>query len=368
MTDSDDGGDPQDPPGDDPETLPDAAEFPFRTAYERGIIPRVLPLEQVHLLSGASGVGKTALLTWMLRQFVQGDQVFGHATNKPSFVRIVVVDRAWADHAMWLDAVGLDLPHVSFVDSGLKLGPRHQRVATLMGVIEQLRSDCGLVDGFPDGSLIVVDPIALFLGGKLNDYDTCGENMLALNQAIIKSGITMLGVVHAGKQKNDSKERYTRPQDRILGSTALTSHAGTVLHLAPPTETDSEFHELTWVPHHAPARTFQLVRGEGTGLFEWHNPDPIPDEPTEPAPPKKEKAEVMPERAFVLLPLIGEDVIAGEPVGTPTIQIVEHAAQLVPPIPRATVFRYLDWLQKFGFVMKMKHGLWTRTTTEPTRA
>lgn len=347
---------------DDPDTLPDVTEPPFSlvSTYDAGIIPRVLPLRQVHLLSGASGVGKTALLTWMLKQFVLGDRVFGHPTNPPPYIGIIVADRAWEDHALWLEAVGLDIPHVSFVDDALKLGPRHQRVATLMNAIDKLRLDSGL-DDFPDGSLIVVDPIAPFLGGRLNDYDTCAEAMLTLNQQIRKVGLTILGIVHAGKQKNSKEERYTRPQDRILGSTALTAFAGTVLHLAPPTETDSEYHELTWVPHHAASRTFQLTRAETTGLFEWHDANPFPEEVADPR--KKEPTEV-PERALALLPLIDEveaiGVDATAAGGTTTNEIVERAAALDPPVPRTTVFRHLESLHRFGFIKKMKHGLWAK--------
>ncbi len=356
---------PQDlPDGLPPDDLPEYEEAPFSAiaTYTHGIIPMVLPLRQVHLFSGASGAGKTSVLVWMLRQFITGGKVFGHRTNTPCFVGFVVADRAWDDHALWLEAVGLDVPHVSFVDSDLKLGRRVDRVKTLMNSLDVLVREVGL-DDYPDGSLIVVDPIAPFLGGKLNDYDIVAETMLELNQVVRRRGITMIGVVHAGKQKNDPKERYTRPQDRILGSTALTSFAGTVIHLSPPTETNSEYHELTWVPHHAKAETFRLLRNQETGLLMWKPDEGDPFAEGKEIDAEQEASEKVLGRAMALLPMIcgPEDDAEDLEAVTSTAEVLlalSNSPDL--PLSRRTVFYYLATLEKAGLIRKVKHGAWRK--------
>ncbi len=85
----------------------------------------------------------------------------------------------------------------------------------------------------------------------------------------------MIGTAHAAKQKADKNERYLRPQDRILGSTALFGYTDTQMYLAAPDETGSKdgVYTFFWNPHHAPPAAFPLTRdsegrfviAEGTG-------------------------------------------------------------------------------------------------------
>ena len=80
------------------------------------IIPAYLPACQVHLFSGASGAGKTALTFSLLSSMFSGGNFFGLSPRKPAFVGYLAADRTWNDHRIWLATVGLsDLPYYSLV-------------------------------------------------------------------------------------------------------------------------------------------------------------------------------------------------------------------------------------------------------------
>ncbi len=245
----------------------------------------ILPGGQVHLFSGASGTGKSALIYQLLAAALNGTDWLGFKLRTTNFVGLITSDRRGDDHQEWLQLLGIEnkIPTYNLIDdhtlSGTKLrtgflgggaglkGMRTNRFDLFTRSVEQLVAKAGLpTNVLPWDTLLIVDPLSLFLGSSLNDYNSAFTHMFDLSQWCVVRGATMIGIVHAGKQRGDPKIRYSRPQDRILGSTAQTSCAGTTLHLAPPTETDEGWSEIVWVPHHAAAGVRRLLRDE-KGLF-----------------------------------------------------------------------------------------------------
>lgn len=256
------------------------------------IIPAYLPACQVHLFSGASGAGKTALTFSLLQALATQTTFLGMKARTPAFVGYVAADRTWNDHRIWLQTVGLsDLPYYSIVDDrhvtgealrSRKFGNRFQllkRCIAGMLVKQCLASPFDSVDvalrKLPKDAFIVVDPISVFLGGDLLKYDLVFTHMLDLSQFCIEYQCTIFGIAHAGKQKNDPSQRYTRPQDRIVGTTAQTGCAGTTMHLAPESETGKPWYEFAIVPHHAEAKGLKLRR-KSNGLFEHISDEEVP--------------------------------------------------------------------------------------------
>jgi hypothetical protein len=118
----------------------------------------------------------------------------------------------------------------------------------------------------PRGSLLIVDPISLFLGGKLNEYDDCAVACCEIRDGLRRRGLSILSTAHAGKLKADASERYLRLQDQILGSTALFGFTDSQMYLASPQETGKSTYTFLWAPHTAPTETFDLRRDE-RGVF-----------------------------------------------------------------------------------------------------
>lgn len=306
----------------------------------------LLPTKAVHLLAGVPGAGKTCLSAWMLRQLRDGAALFGHAARVPTAVGVIVGDRGWASHARWFGAVGLaDIPHYSFHDDSTFRWERLKQADgwmwTLLHAIDSLE--------LPRGALLLVDPLGAFLGGDLLNYTRVFCAMGELSQLCIHRELTILGTAHAAKQRFGRQFQYTRPQDRILGTTALVGCADTVMYLATPDETRKKYWELTCAPHHAPTTTFTFTRGSD-GLFKF-----VAAKIAEPGGATSVNLEAR--RVQVVYAAIGT-----EP--TPINDILERAAQ--ERVSRATVFRALNDLAQAQLIEQCEErGYWRRSPRKP---
>jgi len=135
---------------------------------------------------------------------------------------------------------------------------KFERTQRLAEFIDKLR--------LPRGSLVYVDPLGLFLGGNLVDYDACAVACHEIRAVLRERGLLMLATTHTSKIKADQAARYLRMEDQILGSTALAGFSDTLMYLAAPEEVDRECYVLLIHPHMLKAQTFELQRDDN-GLF-----------------------------------------------------------------------------------------------------
>lgn len=231
-------------------------------------IPLIIPAGGISLLAGAPGVGKTAFLASFLCKFRDHQPIFGHqpAPLPPDGIAIISADRSWDSTHYWYDRAGWpDIPVYSLIDDPafqkVRLRRRNDRVSLLCEFIDKLT--------LPRGSLVIVDPISLFLGGNLLDYDTCMVSCMEIRDLLRTRSLTCIATAHSGKQKSNKEDRYLRLQDRILGSTALFGFTDTQMYLASPEEIDRGYYAFLWHPHMLPAETFELSRDDN-GLFIPH--------------------------------------------------------------------------------------------------
>lgn len=335
-------------------------DYPYeRTTERRDVIPKLMPAWQVHLFSGASGSGKTTLAAQLLAAISRGEPFFDWQPRKVSFIGVLAADREWGDHRQWFEEAGIgDVPAHSLVDDPARglawvrqfRGRRHMLFRELVKALAQQHLG---QDSLPPDSLLLLDPVSLFLGGELNHYDRVFQHMLDMNQYALQNQVTVLAIAHAAKQKADKRERYTRPQDRVAGSTAQTACAGTTFHLAPPSETEEDWAELTAVPHHAQAATLRLDRGH-RGLFV-----PVPDE----------QQTRLQQRALETKLAIADyieaqtaDVSDGSEVGVSSAAIQEWARQHLN-LKRSATFKHLSQLKEDRLAEPVpgKRGRWRRT-------
>jgi hypothetical protein len=223
-----------------------------------------LPAWQVHLLSGPPGGGKTTLVASWAQAWRTGQAIFGRETATLPWIGTLIADREKADTLQWYQTVGFpDIPHHSILDDfsikTSRLRKPLEAFHILTEIVESMR--------IPPNGLLILDPIAPWCGGDLNRYHVVMPAMIDLGRLCLLNKITILGLAHTSKQKADSKDRYQRPQDRILGSTALLGCSGTQMALVPPEPDDPKGYHFTWVPHHAREETFRLERDDKTGLF-----------------------------------------------------------------------------------------------------
>ena len=229
------------------------------------LLPNIIPYCSVSLLSGAAGLGKTALIAGIAKAFRDGTPIFGHQPNPVAAIGIIIADRGWARGAkVWFDRAGFpEIKYYSMPDD-VTFDPRclrkkFERTARLGEFIDKL--------GLPPGSLLFVDPIGLFLGGNLLDYDACAVACHEIRVLLRNRGLTLIATAHSGKLKADKKDRYARLQDQILGSSALLGFSDTQMVLASPEETGRPCYTFLWLSHLAPPETFLLDRN-ADGIFE----------------------------------------------------------------------------------------------------
>lgn len=232
-------------------------------------MPPVILQHSVNLLAGAPGTGKTAFLVHMVQTLQQRKPFFTlPAAPQPIYQAFIGADRSWDDSTRkWFDVQGIDadaFPHYSLQDDRKfqksRLRKKHERIAIFAECLERVSPNGS--GEFPSPTLIYVDPLALFLGGNLLDYDTCLVACSELREICIDKGICIVGTAHAAKQKADKKETYLRLQDRILGSAALFGYTDTQLYLASPEETDRSTYTFLWAPHHAKSQMFAMTRDD----------------------------------------------------------------------------------------------------------
>jgi len=308
-------------------------------AFPPDPIPDIILGGSVNLLIGAPEVGKTSLLSKMLTQFRDQRPIFGHQPAIIPKLAILVADRSWTQStSRWLTKVGYaDIAAYAPLDddtfNARRLRQKHQRIDILQEAINVL--------DLPWGSLLVIDPLALFLGGNIIDYDACACACIEIRQICRRRGLTIIGTAHSSKQKADKSQRYARLQDRIAGSTALTGFSDTQMYLASPEETGEPYHLFQWSPHHAKAESFKLEMDD-QGLFHAYGggEDPQP-------------ADLDVSIADRLLPVIQES-----PQLTAMADLYIHAQAL--GIGRTSLFRYLDQLVTRGQVVKVGHGRYCR--------
>jgi len=297
-------------------------------------LPLIIPGGGISLLAGAPSIGKTALLATYLRDLYAGQPINGHQPNPVAAIGFINADRGWETGAgEWFRRAGFtDLRFYSMADdrgfSPRRLRKRHERTLILAEFIDKL--------ALPKASLLCVDPIALFLGGNLLDYDACAVACHEIRQVLRDRFLTMWSTAHSSKLKADKKERYVRMQDQILGSTAIFGFTDTQMYLASPAETGKPYYTFLWQSHLAPAETFYLERDE-QGLFL----------PYSGADSKNQN------RVLSLIPDDGTEIEFGA--------IVELADAF--PLSRRTVKNTLDQLVEDNRVAHPKHGIYKRVIT-----
>jgi hypothetical protein len=227
----------------------------------------VLP-NGISLLAGAPGAGKTTLISSWAVAFRDQQPIFGHQPRHIPFVGVLATDRSWESHSQWFTAAGWpDVPHYSYQDD-----PAFQWDRFLVRADLPLLFQVGLTqlyppNGPPPGSVIFADTIAMFIDGNLIDYKRTAVSLGHLNRICRRRQICCVGTAHMSKQKADQKDKYLRPQDRILGSAALLGFTDTQMFILAPEDIDADHHLFGWVPHHAQAETFELTRDPQSGLF-----------------------------------------------------------------------------------------------------
>jgi hypothetical protein len=307
-------------------------------------LPRILDRHSVNLLAGAPNVGKTCLLAWLLTQLRDSQPLFGLPTVAPPAIAIISADRGWETGLEWFTKAGFpEIPCYSLTNDDAFNVKRLRRHQDGVKILEECLDKLG---DLPAGTLVAVDPVAPFLGEDLNAYRSCMVACLEVRKVAKARDLILLGTAHSGKQKGDSKERYTRLTDRMLGSTALAGYTDTQFYLASPEEGNVPYYTFLYHSHRYPKGECRFTRDTASGLF-------IPYEG------EGEAVEQVIDHAVILTPemQVMLEQIPQNDDGISFTSLVE-----LTQAPRTTVHRYLQQFVLSGQVLRFKHGCYRRTT------
>lgn len=294
-------------------------------------LPELIPALGISLLAGASGIGKTALLASLALAFRDHKPIFGHLPSPLPAIGVVNADRGWRRGAgQWFKRAGFeDVRYYSMSDDPTfdprTLRRKFERTARLVEFIDVLK--------LPPASLVIVDPIGLFLGGNLLNYDDCAVACHEIRAALNQRLLTLIATAHSSKLKADKRERYTRLQDQILGSAAIYGFSDTQMVLAGPEETGKPYFTFAIHSHLAAPELFFLERDE-QGLF-------VPYSGADQG------------NCTRVLALFPDD---GTPISTGAL--LELAGAI--PLSKTTLYRVLEVLLERGRIERVKHGEFRR--------
>lgn len=305
------------------------------------LIADVLPRSSVNLIAGAPGAGKTALVAWLAAQFRDNQPIFGYQPRVVPFQAFISADRSWAESTKrWFDLAGYpDIPAYSLQDDK---GFRKSRLRKKQDRMSILRSCLDRFD-IPPNSIIWVDPLSVFLGGNLLDYDTCLVACSEIREICQDMQSAVIGTAHASKQKSDKHQRYLRLQDRIAGSVALFGYTDTQMYLAEPAEISEKFYLFHWHPHHSPPASFKLARTK-TGLFIPYGSE------------GRDTGELTAEATQVL------DLIPFSPSLVKAKDLITHVEAW--PLSRSALYRLLDQLVDQGVILRIGRGQFCRPLSQ----
>ena len=191
------------------------------------IIDELMPTQEVHLIAGPSGAGKTTFLFQMLADIQKGEPIFGYPSH-PVSIAYIACDRSLKGIHRTLARIGItpNFPVYSLFTSPEFANPGHQ---TPLGMLTQLKAL------HPDVQLIVIDAIGLLLDDS-NGYGKTGAFITSMVRLVVANNQTILGTHHSPKQKSDS--RYSAARQRLSGYSSWAGCASLIILVEPEEEGD----------------------------------------------------------------------------------------------------------------------------------
>ena len=282
----------------------------------------------INLLVGSHQAGKTPMLGRLIRDWMTGN-VFGIPVPEGAIVGhgILTTNRSWQHNQQLSPAFqGLPQPLTTYSlldDANFDLKDFRTKVARV-----ELFEKCLDRMGLARGSLLWVDPFALFLGSNLIDFDSCAVSCMEIHKVLAARGLTMIATSMTAKPKADQENAYPRLLDRIFGTASQLSFVDTCLYLATPDELQrANIYTLQVYPQYAAMLNLDFIRlADGTFV---------------PAPPDAEYTQLL----------------ARIPTAPASVRTRELADALVPSVMSAsTLQRSLRTLVREERIAKVGHG------------
>lgn len=219
------------------------------------IIDELLPANQLHLLAGPSGGGKTTLVWQMLEAISTSSTMFGFQCHTVPMA-YVACDRSIASVAATKARMGVNtnIPMWSIINENMSL-------------------DFNVVYSFvkrhvPGLKLLVVDGFTVLTptsksGKDIGDYKGVAYFLIGLNRLCERDHVAMLNLAHDAKHKEN--HGYLLDREKLIGSAAWGGYSETIIHIAPVDLKSAEDprRTITLLPRNAPTKVLEYTLQSG---------------------------------------------------------------------------------------------------------
>lgn len=250
-------------------------------------IPGVIPFGALVIFAGASGVGKTVMLSEMLVRLREGRTIWGHPTNCPADFFYLAGDRPWdPTFTDTFEVAGFpDIKHYALADDTPE-DPSTWRKEDALKILARLLEKKLQPTA---GSLVIVDPAyPLFIKGNQNDARDVAVSMHGFRRLVQRFQITLICCANTAKEREENKTQ--RPQDRVSGSGAFIAYSDTNMYMHDNGNEGGTV--FGWTPRRAAHECFQVQFDPHTRLFVPYTGQLAPDDPitaTDPLHPKTQQ-------------------------------------------------------------------------------
>lgn len=212
------------------------------------LIHQILPQNEVCIVAGPSGVGKTTWLFQMLIDWQAGKDVLGYKSYPQPFV-YVNNDRSLNStlKTMWRMDVMCD-----YIVAG-DLQPEPKTVGAIMKIV---------MTRYPGTKLVVLDTFTGFGPENMNNNHMVMTWLKETRKLCEKYKVTILGAMHTAKQREDNK--ITDPRQRVLGSVAIGGFSETIwtFEALNPDDTENKEFKLWVMPRQGKEEDFLFTKDE----------------------------------------------------------------------------------------------------------
>lgn len=210
------------------------------------LIDGILPANEIHLLAGSSGSGKTTFLFQVLAEWQQGKPVLGHRSYPVPYTYLSA-DRSSTSVKRTLQRLNLE-------DQITRMICREDLPANLT-IPTALATSLNV---YPDTKAIFIEGFQTLAGDSGNRYTPVANLLSATTAVCAKQGITILGVCHSPKIKTDEKFQHSR--EVVLGSVAWAAFSDTIITM--DQAEDSGIVTVRVLPRNAAKEEYQYFFGE----------------------------------------------------------------------------------------------------------
>ena len=187
------------------------------------ILDKILPTQNIHLLVGSSGTGKTRWFIDFIYAWWNEHPILGFASHPQKYIYLTC-DRTINALALTLKSMEMKfVPKAAYIEEVIK---EYNFDPTCMDIKDVL--NVFILQGV---KVFFIEGLAWFMKGGQHSKDYSEQMRFWSNLVgfVLENDITIIGTMHQPKMKPTDK--YENPRDRVLGSVSIPGTVGTIFLL-----------------------------------------------------------------------------------------------------------------------------------------